>query len=381
MGWAKKLPSGRYQAKYRDSRNRERSAGTYDHKKRAEAEADEAERKARGTYWRDVDAGRKAWGLWADRGWLPSRSVAPSTAKADRLRLENHLRPRWGSVPVAAITRTEIKLWAADLSAGGLGPESVKRCVHLLSASLAAAVDAEIIPANPAARLKLPGGGSDKERYLTRGEFEMLRSSMATERDLLVVDLLAYTGLRWGELAGLHRARVDTARQMIRVVETYDESSGLMKAYPKGRRSRDVPLTADLAVRLDRIAYTATDCGVKHATGRCVGPLLVPAAEGGPLRNSNWTPRAWVPALRAADIGKVRKHDLRHTYASWLLQSGVPLAEVGRLLGHVSPVTTQRYAHLAELPSAAVLSALSGESAARLRHAEAIEGEFSQTGR
>lgn len=363
MAWVKQLPSGKWQAKYRDGRNRERSAGTFDHKKRAEAEADKAERQARGTYWRDVDAGRKPWGEWADKGWLPSRIVASSTAKADSYRLEHHLRPRWESVPVASITRTDVKLWAAELRDQGLGPETVKRCVHLLSSSLVAAVDAEIIDSNPAARLKLPGGAKDQERYLTRGEFEVLRSHMLTERDRLVVDLLVNTGLRWGELAGLHRARVDTRRQMVRVVETFDETAGEIKAYPKGKKSRDVPLTADLAERIEALTYEGGNCGIKHATGRCVGPLLVTAAEGGPLRNSNWTPRAWAPALRHADLGQVRIHDLRHTYASWLLQAGVPLAEVGRLLGHVSPVTTQRYAHLAETPSVAILEALAGRVA------------------
>ncbi|WP_396289423.1 tyrosine-type recombinase/integrase [Curtobacterium sp. KT1] len=49
----------------------------------------------------------------------------------------------------------------------------------------------------------------------------------------------------------------------------------------------------------------------------------------------------------------------RHTYASWLIQDSVPLEEVGRLLGHVSPLTTRWYAHLAETPSDSVLSALS----------------------
>lgn len=373
MAWAKRLPSGRWQAKYRDAHGKERSAGTFDHKKRAEAAADEAERRARGTYWRDIDAGRKPWGEWADKGWWPARTVAPSTAKADRLRLENHLRPRWGHVPVAAITRTDVKRWAVELREAGLGPETVKRCVHLLSSSLAAAVDAEVIASNPAARMNLPGGGTDKERYLTRGEFEVLRAHMPTERDRFIVEMLAFTGMRWGELAGLHRARVDTARQMIRIVETFDETAGAMRPYPKGRKSRDVPLTAELAEKIDRMTFQGQDCGARHVTGRCVGPLLVTAAEGGPLRNSNWTPRVWTPALRHAGLGEVRKHDLRHTFASWLLQSGVPLAEVGRLLGHVSPTTTQRYASLAEVPSAAILEALSGGSAARLRHAGQLE--------
>ncbi|MFI2703458.1 tyrosine-type recombinase/integrase [Cellulosimicrobium composti] len=68
--------------------------------------------------------------------------------------------------------------------------------------------------------------------------------------------------------------------------------------------------------------------------------------------------KVWTRAVRAADVGHVRPHDLRHTYASWLLQDGVPLARVGKLLGHVSPVTTQRYAHLDETPADDILAAL-----------------------
>jgi integrase len=63
-------------------------------------------------------------------------------------------------------------------------------------------------------------------------------------------------------------------------------------------------------------------------------------------------------AAARAEIGHVRIHDLRHTYASWLLQGGRDLAEVGDLLGHASPLTTQRYARLAEIASQDVLDAL-----------------------
>ncbi|MCD4853633.1 tyrosine-type recombinase/integrase [Arthrobacter sp. AK01] len=72
----------------------------------------------------------------------------------------------------------------------------------------------------------------------------------------------------------------------------------------------------------------------------------------------NWRKRVWLPALEAAGIDHARPHDLRHTYASWLIQSGVSIKEVGRLLGHASPMTTERYAHLADIPAEQISEAL-----------------------
>lgn len=374
MAYVRKLPSGKWQARYRDAAGIERSAGVYAHKREAVRKAEVAEDKARGTFWRSDDGRRQAWGTWADEVWLPSRHVADATAKGDRLRLENHLRPKWGHVPVASITRTDVKAWAVELAKGGLGPSSVSKCVALLSASLSAAVDSELIEANPAHRLSLPKAPTDLERFLTRGEFDVLAFHMPTERDLLIVEMLAYTGLRWGELAGLHRARVDVGRQMIRVVETYNADANVMQSHPKGKKSRDVPLPAFLAAKVSQIGYPGSTCGVKHKSGRCPGPLLIPAEKGGPLRNQNWAGRVFRPAVRIAALGHVRPHDLRHTYASWLLQNGIPLAELSRLLGHAQSTTTERYAHLAEVPSGAILAALGEAPAARLRHAAIDRG-------
>lgn len=57
--------------------------------------------------------------------------------------------------------------------------------------------------------------------------------------------------------------------------------------------------------------------------------------------------KSWDPALKAAKLTDVHVHDLRHTFASRLVMRGVPLFQVGRLLGHSSPKMTMRYAHLA----------------------------------
>lgn len=357
MAWAERLPSGRYRGVYRDAQGAKRSAGSFTHKAKAERAAAAREEQARRSMQRDPEAFKRPWGEWCDE-WWPTRHVEASTLRNDEARRRNHLDPRWSDVPIGSITRQDVKAWASSLRRGGLGAESVKRCVHLLSASLVAAMDAEIIDANPAARIKLAGGALAPERFLTREEYAAIRDEMPTTEDQLVADLLVYTGLRWGELAGLHRSRVDLKRGSLRVVETYDEASGLMNPYPKGKRVRDVPLTPEVREQLEGRTWSRIACGVEHSAGRCPGPLLVTTEEGRALRNSNWSFRVWTPAVERAKVGHVRIHDLRHTYASWLLQRGMPLAEVGKLLGHVSPQTTQRYAHLAETPVDAVLAAL-----------------------
>lgn len=340
---------------YRDGHQKRRSAGTYSHKKEAERKGSAAEESARKNIWRDPEANKRTWGQWCDE-WWPTRNVAASTLRADAYRRDNHLKPRWEDVPLGAINRHDVKAWAVTLSKT-IGPETVKRCVHLLSGSLVAAIDAEIIESNPAARLKLPGAALAPERYLTDEEYEKVRAQLSTENDRLIADLLVNTGLRWGEMAGLHVARVDLDRGLLRVTNSWDEADGEMKE-PKGKRVRDVPIIPELVKAFSELERVGQTCGYTHKEGRCPGPLLMQTAGGAVLRNQKWAAEAWRPAVENADVGHVRPHDLRHTYASWLLQRGVDLAEVGELLGHISFQTTQRYAHLTKTPSSKVLAAL-----------------------
>lgn len=366
MAWSEKLPSGKYRGVYRDGAGKRRSAGTFTHKAKAEREAAAKEKDARSLLWRDPEAYKRPWGEWADE-WQKGRQVEDTTARSDAIRRRLHLDPRWGSVPIGSITRHDVKSWAVELRGKGSGAETVKRIIHLFSASLNAAMDAEVIEANPASRIKLPGGAKEQERYLTREEYGAILEHLPGERDRLVVDLLAHTGLRWSEMAGLHWSRIDLERGVLSVVETYDEGSGVIKPYPKGKRARRVDLTDDLAASLSQWAGEAqSTCGITHSAGLCRSGLVFTTPTGRPLRNSNWS-ALWRNAVLDADVGHVRIHDLRHTYASWLLQSGIPLAEVGRLMGHVSTQTTAKYAHLADAPSEAIKLAL---AAPRKPHGE-----------
>lgn len=283
--------------------------------------------------------------------------------KKDASRRDSRLAPRWRSVPLIGITRHDVKAWAAELAGDGLAQSRVQRCVHLLSAaSLAAAVDAEIIPTNPASRIGVKVGDTTKERFLTQKEAQKLLAELDDDSvDEALVSLLIGTGLRWGEAVGLHIERVDLERGIVRVAEVWDNVNGVMKAYPKSRRQRTVPLPKWVAKKLKPLVR-----------GRADGHVFL-SDEGQAIDHSNWRRRIWVPAVAAAGVRALTIHDLRHTYVSWLIQDGVPLEEVGRILGHVSPLTTRRYAHLAETPRELVLAALPDPSKKKAKRGAGVE--------
>lgn len=377
MAWAEKQASGKYRAMYRDAAGKRRSAGTFTHKAEAVRKGGAAEEKARKQTWLNADASRRTWGEWADE-WWPSRDLAASTLKVDADRRRKHLDPRWGDVQIGKITRQEVRNWLAELRASGMSTATATRCVHLLSASLNGAVDAEVIEVNPALRLKPVDKvvGKSTRRFITEAEYVELRRQMPTERDALILEILILTGIRWGELAGAHAARVETWQEtdesgervwtgVLSVQETWDSKNQIMKAGPKSRRTRLVELPAYLAERLSRLPKSdSLRCGYEHEdNGHCPGPLLITGAKGGVLGIHNWSYRVFKPAVEAANLGKVRVHDLRHSYASWLVQAGVPLAMIGDSMGHLDYRTTQGYAHQGEKPDSVIARVMQGKIA------------------
>ncbi|MEU4386805.1 site-specific integrase [Promicromonospora sp. NPDC023805] len=366
MAWTDQLASGKYRGRYRTAAGETRNApgGPFVHKREAQLAAAAAEAESRSLGWRDPRAGGRTWREWCET-WWPSRTVGTETERSDRGRRDNYLMPRWGDTRLCDITRQDVKDWAAELrepykNAKGIqttrASAYVRLIVGLFAASLAAAKDAEVLPTNVADKLRLPGTPPGQDRYLTRDEVGRLLAKM--EPDVAVITtLLVSTGMRWGELAGLHRARVHLDRRVIDVVEAFSSKAYEMKPYPKGKKIRTVPIAEWADLTALEYVLGATDCGYTHTQGHCPGPLLLTNEDGFVLSHSRYS-EAFRAAVKAAKLGHVRPHDLRHTYASWLLQGGRKLEEVGKLLGHASTSTTQRYARLTELASQEVLAAL-----------------------
>lgn len=380
MPWPEQLPSGKWRACWRDEHGRQRSKSGFTREELAKRYAGEQESRARrGELTADGRAPK--WDDWRDT-WLARRRVEPSTAQQDQIRIDRYLTPHWSGIRLNKIAREDVQEWVNDLAVtprhdgrknrddeeepAVLAPATVERIYRLFSASMKAAVDDRRIPltVNPCKGVKVDEAAPGHERYLTWAEFWLIHHHL-NEPYRTMAAVLVGSGMRFGELAGLHWQRVDLAAGMIDVVETWDPASRTIKPYPKGkgksRRSVPIPawLTPVLEEQLDRAGPPAAQCGLKHRSGaRCRSGLVVRAPEGGALDGHNVGRRDWATACDDSGVGHVRLHDLRHTYASWLVQAGVSLQEVQRLLGHRSITTTQRYAHLGSSQHGRVLAAL-----------------------
>lgn len=190
---------------------------------------------------------------------------------------------------------------------------------------------------NEAGGVKLPRVEKHPAFAVDVNTIETLASAVSpSARDL--VHLLTYTGLPWGEAAALQAGDVDLTRRRIHVVRTFVELGGtLTTGTPKTNRTRHVPITAPLVPMLERRIENLSRTG-----------LIFTSPNGGPWRNSNFRRDSnWDEATRYAGISGFRVHDLRHTAASLMIESGATVVDVAAVLGHASSHTTLTiYAHL-----------------------------------
>lgn len=353
MPYYRRLPSGRWRAELRDPGGR-RFGKSFDSKALARVWAVEQESRVRRGGYVDPRDARQPMAVLIER-WWDGRVVEATTASVDRGRLDNHVIPQWGTWPVEAVTVSALQAWVKGLTRSGLSAWTVRAVHNLMSAVMETARADGLVAANPCRSVKLPAKPVGRETYLTQDEVDKVAAAMgrrpvAVELDRAVLYTLAYTGLRWGELSGLTVQRLDPVLRHLDVVETVIEVDGKFssKAYPKGRRRRQVPIPDDLrdvlAEHLRRFPPETDELGTLVFRPRCLGYHW---GRGAALSRHRWPRLAFHPAvLDALGRADVHPHDLRHSYASWLVQNGRPIAEVAALIGDTI-ATAERYAHLA----------------------------------
>ncbi|HEX9992283.1 MAG TPA: tyrosine-type recombinase/integrase [Acidimicrobiales bacterium] len=338
MGFVEKR-SGAYRARYRDPLGRLTSR-TFARKVDAERFLREMEVDVARGRWIDPRGAEQPLARWADEFLSLARRLSPSTQETYRRDLTRYILPRFGAYQIGRLPADEIENWLNDELAAGIAPSSVHRHYRTMRRLLQVAVDKEKILANPCDRVEAPRVPKREMVFLDWGQAIDLAEAHSPRFQALIY-LAVDSGMRWSELVGLRRNRVDLRRRKVRVVEQLVrlESGEWLRKEPKTPASvRSITVsdvTADLlADHLDRFAAPGVD------------GLVFPNAAGNPIAAPSFWNNHFARALRNAGLA-CRFHDLRHTSVALAIAAGAHPKAIQARMGHSSiNVTLDRYGHL-----------------------------------
>jgi integrase len=329
----------RWVVRWCDPEGRER-ARTFDREGAAKEHRDRVAGEVRAGVYIAPEVGRETVAAFADRWRASVADLKPSTLARLDGTLAAHVLPEWGDVPLAAVANSDVRAWMARLRRDGWSASTVRKAVSGLQRILDAAVADGRLLTNAARNVPLPVEDHGEQRFLSPTEIADLADGIRDRYRALVL-VACWGGLRWGELAGLRRRRVDLARGRVQVAEVLSEVGGHVSlATPKTRASRrTVPLpgrvVAELADHLDKFVDADADA------------LVFTGPKGGPLRRNEWRRRYWRPAVTRAGLEPLRFHDTRHTFVALAVAAGADPKQVSTRAGHSSVAfTLDRYGHL-----------------------------------
>jgi integrase len=310
---------------------------------------------------------------WLVAGWK-GRKMATNNSYARHLRLR--IYPALGDMPVAKITRATCVafcrglLGKPNLRDGGTIKLATRQGVHsTLSALLAAAVEADLLAANPAAHLDKYLVDPDEVReaiaVLNPAEADRFLDNVGAIRpEYYAFFFVALrTGLRVGELVELrwdldfdvpHAIHVQRAYAINKRTTATIAADGSFAieavagasdvSTPKGKRDRVVDTSADVDRVLARHRVAQKADALKR--GEAAPALVFTTPSGKRINPRNLRAQVLVPLVKAAKVAPIDVHGLRHTYASMLISRGERLDYVSRQLGHANQSTTERrYRH------------------------------------
>jgi integrase len=299
-----------------------------------------------------------------DKGEILNRSGLPkkqSTVATDKGRIIRHIKPLLGRKRLKAIDQKDINRFMRDVAAGKTaadvktrkqgraivkgGKGTATRTVGLLSGIFAFAVDQDYRNDNPVHGVKRFPDAKNK-RYLAPVEMAKLGEALQAAskngenpKAIAAIRLLCLTGCRKGEILSLKWADVDFERKCLHLSSTKTGDKEIQVGPPALELLASIP---------------------KHDQGEYV----FPGEKGGFYVG---LPKVWERIRNNADLGDVRLHDLRHSFASVGAGAGLSLPIIGKMLGHSRAETTQRYAHLADDPLREATDGVSKQIAASMK--------------
>ncbi len=299
--------------------------------------------------WIDPDHGSIEWADYSEQVIADRLHLSARTIETDRL-CHDRVKAWIGDVPLSRITHEQLRRLMSELTAAGYAAETVARTMRWVKLTLNQAVRDRRIIFSPGDGLRLPRPRRTEMRILDATQVNQLATALPDRYGSLAT-VAAYTGLRWGELAGLQLSNIDMQRRRLFVQSSLIEASGQSPALgsPKSTAS-------ERTITVPQIVIDAFD----HHLGEHPPPgTTVWTTEAGVFLRRGTFGRIWRQAVAESVGTPCRIHDLRHTHAAWLIAAGEHPKSIQTRLGHSSiQVTIDRYGHL--------MDGLDHQTAARL---------------
>jgi integrase len=359
FGTARRLPSGRWQVRYYDQAGvRHTAPRTFLSKVDANRYLAQVEADLLRGAWTDPRLARITFGGWVERWWPTTADLRPGTRTFYDYLLRRLLLPAFGETPLGRIDAMTVRSWLADLhEVGEVTPTTIAKAYRLLRRILNVAVEAGYLPRNPAA---IKGAGLERAaemRHVSIPQLHALAEAVPGRYRALVL-VAGYGGLRWGELVGLRRRRVDLAGARIYVVEQVAEVAGkFIVSPPKTAAGQRVVVLPAVAVTV--LAEHLEEYAAAEPEG-----LVFRSGRGTYLQRSNFSRLVWRPAVQQLGLDGLRFHDLRHTAATLAAAAGATTKELMERMGHTSSAVALRYQHVMTDRQAAIAAALDGLASA-----------------
>lgn len=299
----------------------------------------------------------KQLGTYMTEDWLPVKAttVTPDTLNQYRWQFDKYVRPTLGSTALSRLDRGAIQQLESELLASGgrdgrpLSARTVRYTHQILKMALADAVLWGYLDATPMAGVKPPRSTKEDDRSGAWTAEQLSCFLLATKDDRLhpLWRLLAWTGMRRGEALALTWADLNHDASTLTIdKQVARRDKGWEIRRPKTRKSnRTIDIDEVTLTTLRRWRKSQAADQLLYGTDYSVTDHIFTGISGGHLSPSVVS-AAFRAAVGASGVPRIRLHDLRHTQASILLESGVDPKTVSERLGHGSiAITLQTYSH------------------------------------
>lgn len=270
-----------------------------------------------------VDENSQTLGDFIKEVYMPHAKSKKRSWKTEAGIIRRYILPILGTMGIRQIKRLDIVKWQEGMVAKEFAASTCNRALATLKYIFNCAVKWEIIKQSPCSQVMALPEGEQKGRYLSQEEASALLDVLKKEKNrqaARAIQLLLLTGARKSEILNARWENVDLVNNILTV------------PLSKSGKTRYIPLSDAAIAVIQDIPRVSEWLFPSPRTDNAISSVF----------------DVWDKSRKEAGVDKTRLHDLRHTFASFLVNSGCSLYEVQKILGHYNPKVTMRYAHLTQ---------------------------------